>query len=269
MNCHQTGCEERQLLAVVERAFRLAHDGYSVDEVLICNRLNRRFIQCCLNELPDAAPVELNWALLNLRKTGQLGAVATRRIRVCYSEILHVAEIAARHMQDRYDLNVDRILCDPDHLAEFDRIAMGVAPGVSSYIVRKAALKLRKTRKLRPELVPRLTDSWGRRVFYLHGGDLVEASNTVPRCPGIYIFIDPSGYLYIGEASNLRRRIRKHLDHSDSKSLARHLWRHGYRDIQIEIHAFSPESDARLVKNRRAYESDLIASRNPRFNIKP
>ena len=95
------------------------------------------------------------------------------------------------------------------------------------------------------------------------------ASDRVPKCPGIYIFLDSSGYLYIGEAGNLKLRIRKHLDHSDSKSLARYLWDNGYKDMQVEIHAFDAESDARFVKHRRAYESDLIASRNPRFNVRP
>jgi len=261
--------DRAELLRVVEEAFLAAHDGHSTDDVLICDRLNKRFLELCTRQLPDVAPVEFNRALLNLRKTSRLGSVAKRSIRVRCDDYLHAAEIAARHMQDKYAVSLDRVLCDPDHLAEFDRTAQGITPGVDGYVVRKAALRLRKTRKLRPELVPRLTGSWGRRVASFAADELSATPGIVPDAPGVYIFLDTSGYLYIGEAGNLRLRIRKHLDHSDSKSLARYFWENGYRGMQVEIHAFDPDSDGRLVRYRRAYESDLINSRSPRFNVRP
>jgi predicted GIY-YIG superfamily endonuclease len=83
------------------------------------------------------------------------------------------------------------------------------------------------------------------------------------------ILRDESGYLYIGEARSLRTRVAKHLDHSDRKTLAHYLWEKGERDIVIELHAFKPDSGAKRQAARRAYESELIASRNPRFNLRP
>jgi excinuclease UvrABC nuclease subunit len=42
--------------------------------------------------------------------------------------------------------------------------------------------------------------------------------------------------LYVGEAINLRKRLRKHLDHSDNKGLARWLWENGATDLHLKIH---------------------------------
>ena len=98
---------------------------------------------------------------------------------------------------------------------------------------------------------------------------IVKKPEIVPTRPGIYIFRDESGYLYIGESSNLRLRVEKHLDHSDRKSLAHYLWENGNKKITVELHAFDPESKAKDKTVRRAYESELIRSREPRFNITP
>ncbi|MBN2208677.1 MAG: GIY-YIG nuclease family protein [Candidatus Coatesbacteria bacterium] len=211
----------------------------------------------------------MNAALLHLRKTCRLGSVAKRSIRVRYDDYLPAAEIAARHMQDKHSVSLDTVLCDPDLRAEFDQIAQGISPGADGYVVRKAALGLRKTRQLRPELVQRLAESWRKQVIHFAREELEVASERVPKGPGVYVFYDSSGYLYIGETGNLQLRIRKHLDHSDSKSLARYLWQNGYKNLQLEIHVFDPDSDARLARYRRAYESDLIDSRSPRFNLRP
>jgi len=86
--------------------------------------------------------------------------------------------------------------------------------------------------------------------------------------PGVYLFFDRSGYLYVGEAANLRSRIRKHLDHSDRKALAHYLWSNGVDNLRVELHAFDPQSDGRLTASRRAYEVSLIQSRKPRFNLR-
>jgi hypothetical protein len=78
--------------------------------------------------------------------------------------------------------------------------------------------------------------------------------------PGIYIFRDGTGYLYIGEAGNLRGRVEKHLDHSDRKALAHYLWNNGYKNLWVELHAFRKDSDGDKAAARKAYEADLIRS---------
>ncbi|MGA2171409.1 MAG: GIY-YIG nuclease family protein [Sedimentisphaerales bacterium] len=251
---------------VVRDAFLATHSGHSTDDVVICDELNEKFILLCQNRLPDIADKEFNWALMNLRKRGQLGAVATHKERVSYDDFLHASEISARFIYDKYGVNTDRAFCDPQIRREFDNVAMSVAPGIASYLLRKGALRLRKARRLRPELVPRIAD-WGTRVLDFPSQKVIENPEVIPKKPGIYIFRDTSGYLYIGESHNLYLRVKKHLDHSDRKSLARYFWSKDILSVIIEVHVFDPNSNARFKVHRRAYETSLIQSRHPRFNI--
>jgi len=253
---------------VVRAAFLQTHRGMSTDDVVIDDELNESFLaRCRLDVTADVTDFDLNWILFNLRKSSSLGPVAsvavTRRNHDAYG---HAAEIAARYAEDRYDMSIDRILCDPDLRREFDSTAHEVVPDVESYLLRKAALALRKKRKLRPELIKRVAD-WGRSVQKYSATELLANLDLIPRKPGVYLFFDSTGYLYIGEAVNLRKRVAGHLDHSDRKALARYLWEQGHAELQVELHSFDEQSLGSKVKPRRAYESSLIQSRNPRFNI--
>ncbi len=253
---------------VVRRAFEQTHDGWSSDEVLLQDPLNRRFISRCQLELPDAKAGELNWALLNLRKAGKLTTDVTRRRRDDHQDYRHLAEIVSRLLQNKHRVSTDRIMCDPVLRKHFDETAKSLTD-VDPYLLRKAAFGLRKTSQLRPELVLRVAD-WDRKITTHLASDLVGTSGTsLPTGPGIYIFRDSTGYLYVGESKNLRDRIVKHLNASDRQSLAHYLKSRGFEKVTIEIHAFPPDSRARLVAIRRAYESELIASRKPRLNVRP
>lgn len=252
---------------VARNAFLKMHQGYSVDEIIITDQLNSKFIDICKIDLPEMGEFDFNWALLNMRKQGKLGRIATKRKTYNYDDYIHASEIAARLMYDKYNLSVDRVLCNPSHRKEFDSISHDVAPDISAYLLRRAALKLRKMRKLRPEFVVRVA-SWDKQVLVFSGEDISQNINAVPQKPGIYIFRDHSGYLYIGESKNLRVRVGKHLDHSDRKSLAHYLWKNNICDISVELHVFDPDSEGRLKQKRRAYEADLIQSRQPRLNIR-
>ena len=252
---------------VVKQAFIETHRGYSTDEVIICDRLNEAFISACQKRLPFVSEQAFNWRLISLRKQGKLGRVATKRERTNHDDYFHASEIAARLIYDKYNTTVDRAFCSPQLKKEFDAIAAAIAPDTTNYFLRKAALKLRKNRQLRPELVPRIT-SWSRRVLSFPAQDIVRDASLVPRNPGVYIFWDSSGYLYIGESKDLYLRVKKHLDHSDRKSLAHYLWENGFRKITVELHVFDASSDARRKTCRQAYESDLIESRRPKFNLR-
>lgn len=263
----RTRDERRAIAAAAGEAFAQVHDGWSADEVLIHDTLHARFLEACRERIGDLSELEWNWTLLNLRKAGRL-ARATRRETTASDELSHAAEIAARLAHDRHHATIDRVLCDPDLRAELDRAAREAAPEASAYELRKAVLRLRKARRLRPELIVQIAD-WGREVLTLPATEIQADATRVPSRPGIYILRDQTGYLYIGESQNLRSRVQKHLDHSDRKSLAHYLWEHGSEQITVELHAFDPQSDAKREAVRRAYESELIASRKPRFNIAP
>src|SRR5262249_26445121 len=86
----------------------------------------------------------------------------------------------------------------------------------------------------------------------------------LPAVQGLYIFFDREHALYVGDCENLRKRLRKHLEHSDNKSLARWLWQHGACDLNLEIHILRDDTTTRV---RKALEAELIASRKPTFNV--
>ena len=319
--CGQLGelrAESKELAAIVQAAFLESHDGWSSDEVLLQEQLNKNFQSACLRRLKavrtdtgsnsessnsegsksassksatsdpishafhtgdsdtPSQPVQsdtdlaerFNWTLLNLRKAGKLSATISKRRHDQHTAYRHLAEIVARSVQDLFKVNTDRIMCNPAMRAAFDKLARQTAPDVDPYLMRKAAFGLRKARRLRPELVLRVAD-WDRTITTHRADQLAEAPKLVPPAPGIYIFRDATGYLYIGEAINLQRRLKQHLDESDRRSLAQYIRTQSNADVMIEIHAFPKDSRAKEVAVRRAYESELIASRNPRFNVRP
>lgn len=278
----------------VRQAFIEMHAGFSVDEVLVQGSLNSAFINACarlhrrsadrLGEARETAFIrDSNRALLNLRKAGQLTGEEARTTRRHVARedappldlFRHAAEIAARRVSDAHEATLDDLLCDPDLrllFAEAGHAVAGPVPNLLDDDLRRAALTLRKSRRLRPELVVRVAD-WGRTLGQASASELAEGleagAGAVPAAPGVYLFADSSGYLYIGEAVNLAARLRQHLSASDRTALRHHLLSTGLEGVSVEWHAFAPESDARLARFRRAYESDLIASREPQFNVRP
>lgn len=257
-----------EMRQVIVAAFKKTHDGWSSDEVILNTTLNDLFIAECQRAIPKSDPAVLNWTLLNLRKAGQLKIATTRRSKKPAQDVSQIAEIAARLVHDRHQVSTDRMMADPQLRAEFDREVQAIDGTLKLYDVRKAAFQLRKQRRLRPELIARIAD-WGREIKSFSLASVREKPKLVPAHPGIYIFRDASGYLYIGQSNNLRKRLKAHLEASSNFSLSQYLVDRGNKKITIEVHAFAPDSRAKETMIRRAYESELIASRKPRFNIQP
>ena len=259
-------------------AFVRTCDGYSSDELLIRDDLRAKFLQILASETNHATTATLSrqteretlLRLLQIRKSGKLGARATRRGRKVDETIFPVAEIAARVVSDRHRITSDTMFADPQFRAELQSEAELIQPGVDPYSVRKAVLALRKRRSLRPELVLKVAD-WDRTIstFSMPTMKTAIATGTLPTNPGVYLFRNVQGYLYIGEASNLSKRLTTHLRGSDRKSLANVLDGVNGDDVTIELHVFPKDSPARKVTVRRAYESELIRSREPKFNVRP
>ncbi len=266
---HLNPTNSRELKTAVHSAFATSHGGWSCDEVILNDRLHTAFIAAVQLELPGTTVEEACWTLLNLRKAGKLNVETTRRSPSNSGDDLgHIAEIAARTVQDRFGVSTDRIMSSPEMRAEFDAIVIEIDGAIDTYQARRAAFRMRKTRKLKPELITRIAD-WSRTIESYSGAAILENPELIQQHPGVYIFRDASGYLYIGQTENLRERLATHLDQSHSQSLASYLTAHGADSITIEVHDFDPESRARETMIRRAYESELIASRKPRFNIQP
>jgi site-specific DNA-methyltransferase (adenine-specific) len=245
------------------QAFDAVSDGYSTDRVVADPELNRRFVVEC-RRLGLQDPVAgLNRALLNLRKSGALaGRPRSKQTRFPdIDEYRFAAEIAVRFLERRDEISLDRIICDPEKAAEFDEIAHRIIPGYSSLQYRWAALGLRKAKKLEPELVGRIAPPVD--VINIAIDDVVPAQ--LPVSQGLYLFIAADQLLYVGETENLRKRLKKHLEHSDNKGLARWIWEFGTENLHLEMQILEANTETRV---RRALELELIRSRQPIFNVK-
>ena len=253
---------------IVIDAFARTSDGWSSDEVLLHDERRERFMASVRSSDAKIDEREACLLLLKLRKAGKLTTKATRRGKPADKEAVPIAEVAARMVMDKYDVASDIIIADPDIRHAFDSAALQVDPDISLYDARKAVLQLRKSRRLKPELVLRVAD-WDKDVKVNALLEVQANLEMVPKVPGVYLFRDATGYIYIGEAINLRDRLTQHLTDSDRRSLAAYIRQTAGEGLSIEWHAFAADSPMKQLSVRRAYESEMIRSRQPRLNVRP
>jgi hypothetical protein len=263
----------------IVKAYQNESGGYSVDEIIINDSFRANWLDAVD---PDWSAKGEDWQtqtllrLLSLRKASKLPASTSKRGPAVQMDLIPIAEIAARSVLDRHQVSSDVLLCDPRLRAELHAAASNIAPESDAYAIRKAVLRLRKTRKLRPELVLRVTD-WDRTIEVYSRKQIEEALHAksdqgqpqISHNAGVYLFRDSSGYLYIGEAVNLHQRLSQHLHESDRLSLRSYLDLVADGSVTVELHVFGEKSPANELTIRRAYESELIRSREPRFNLRP
>lgn len=249
---------------LIREAFVEVRNGLSADRVIADPKLNAIFVKACReHNLCDSAE-EINLALMNARKGGHLSG-CSRSKKTSFSdedEYAFAAEIAIRFLERRDGTNLDRVICSPEKASEFDKLAGRLAPGYTSLQYRWAALNLRKRKALKPEQMSHVVAS--EKVKINRVEDLIIEEVTMNQ--GLYLFTDSESKktLYVGEASNLRKRLSKHLEHSDNKGLAHWIWEHGTGGIWVELHEL-PHSTSKKI--RRALEYELIQSRKPEFNV--
>lgn len=243
-------------------AFLSCHNGYSPDRVVADPELNARYLKECSQAGIAAAGKELNKSLLNARKAGYLKGIKTSK-RTSFKdedEYCHASEIAIRFLEKRDNVTLDDIICDPARAREFDAVASDICPGYPPLQYRWAALNLRKSSKLKPELMSHVV-----RPESVKLGAVAELEHSeLPTSQGLYIFYGGNDTLYVGEASNLRKRLEKHLKHSDNKELAQWFWKNGFSEVNLEIQELPPDTTKKV---RKALEYELIGSRHPLFNV--
>lgn len=258
----------------IVNSFSDASGGYSTDEVMIRDDLRVAFFdrlsETVNTPLSPEQKTEAVLSLLKLRKAGKLTVAATRRGESIVDDVGPVAEIAARVVADRHRISTDRMLADEDLRKELQHEAELIRPGIDAYAVRRTVLGLRKKRQLKPELVLQVAD-WDRKIETYTLKQLSDelVGGSISTGPGVYLFRVPSGYLYVGEAANLATRLSQHVGGSDRVSLADYLAGDQADQVTVELHIFPSDSPARRVTVRRAYESELIRSRDPKFNVRP
>lgn len=248
--------------AEILQAFHSASLGYSEDRVIADPVFNAAFLLECRTLGVEGSDHSINWRLLNIRKRSKVKrggrAKSPRFSRV--HEYQFASEIAVRFLERREKRSLDWILCDPELACEFDQLAAELSPGFSSVEYRWAALKLRKEKKLSPEIIGRIVPS---EQVLRYAIDSIDVSQ-LPMQQGLYIFFDNKQSLYVGEASDLRSRLKTHLKHSDNRDLARWFWENGIERAFLELHLL-PDKTATNV--RKAVEIEMIRSRQPLFNV--
>jgi hypothetical protein len=246
----------------IVQAFHHASQGFSPDRVVADPDLNRAYLSECNRMGLGSDAAKLNRSLFNLRKRGALRGISSRRtVLKDQPEYRFAAEIAARFLERENEITHDQIICDPHFAERFDEIAKTIVPRGRSFEYRWAALNLRKGQRLKPEVLARVARPSSVLQFQVRGLSL----DGVPRTPGLYLFYSNQATLYIGECDNLQNRIRKHLDHSDNKALARWLWEFGEASLHLELQVLDKAITQRI---RRALEVELIRSRLPVFNVR-
>ena len=199
--------------AIIE-AFNSTHDGYARDWVIVDPHHNGLFLDRC-RELglsrTEYGDFRLNHQLMNISKTskykGRLNPATRESGFRSYEDCLFAAEIAIRTLQRTEGVTLDRTICDPVLRSRYDAIALALTPDQTVIKLRCAALNLRKTHKLQPMNLD--SDLYTLRS----AGPIKEVGlSGIEAMPGVYAFYDYTRPIFAGETSNLKERIRQHLE---------------------------------------------------------
>lgn len=252
--------EERE---AVVAAFERVHGGYSTDYLLANADLNARFVEACRKNGAALPAVDLNRALLRLRKSSQLPAITSKRVEISrqrFDEFAFASEIATRQLQFEGH-SLDDILCDPALSEKFDLYAAQIAPGFDSFEYRWGAFRLRKEFhnfiRQRDALDPRRKRRRGERPI---GADKLGRLD-LPVGPGIYRVFQPQSHdAYIGITTNLRRRLQ-HLFNRDQFS---EVWGSSLGELCV---AMFPESGVAIGESE-GFRQFLVEKHDPLLNYR-
>jgi len=248
-------------MAAIIQAFAETRDGYSADRLIVDPCMNRRFLHRCRELGLLGTDFELNWELMRARKNGELsGLPKTKKYTVQQrDDFEYASELAVKHLQLTDGASLDRILCDPVLAERFDEYAARLAPGFSPLDYRWAALGLRKAGRLKA-----LKDEIGRPPKLQRLGS-VEAvrPEEVPEVAGLYLLSSEQNNVYMSQTENLRRRVERHVEVSDSHGLPPWLW-----NIEEEPLCLSVAPLPRVNKVvRQAMELVLLRKLKPVLNL--
>ncbi len=255
----------RSGVSKIIQAFVETRDGYSADKVVVDPSLDKKFLRRCRELGLAGTDFDLNWWLLNARKTGELSYVTelmkTKRFSLgkIADEFEYASELAVRFLQQTQAASLDKVICDPDLAAEFDQYAMRLAPGYRPVEYRWAALGLRKAGRLgkiadRDDLVPEFTPLGKVSSLQLQ---------RVPEVGGIYLFASTDESVFLGQTDNLRHRLEKHLQVSNARGLPEWLWDVDNKPLQIQV-ASLPDVGRGI---RQAIEALLLRQWMPVLNF--
>ena len=203
--------------AVID-AFLESSDGHSADYVLCEPDLSSRFLGACKAKSVPGDPRLWNAFLLRVRKAGKLPRAESTGQRLSSVEMdpySDASEVSSRLMMLDYGLTLDELLCSPDAVGEFDKMASMFAPGHQPFQYRWSALSLRKraTTKRFREAANARYQHWSQQKQPRRRGLESCVSKPYSR-PGVYVIYDDQFPIYVGETRNLSLRVERIL-HSE------------------------------------------------------
>jgi site-specific DNA-methyltransferase (adenine-specific) len=260
---------ESELIA----AFAEAHEGYSVDRLVLDPKLNQAFLDSCLRKSLEGTPLDLNRYLFRLRKSGKIksaGIETEKRTSYSWDELdkyFDAAEIAWKLTVDEHRVSLDDLYCDPVLAAEFDRTAAQFAPGFQSIDYRWAALTVRKQSKLarsRSEKIARDRNSTKietGKPIKLEKLDLEDCDSN----PGLYVIQSGKKQLYVGETLNLKERLDRSFF---GKKSGKNAWRKQGNSLKIAFPSINiqSKSTSHVANELLGYQSFIIAEHTPKLN---
>lgn len=209
-------------LASIIQAFGEIREGYSVDRVIADPKLDRKFLSRCRELNVSGADYNLNWALMNERKKGNLSHLPrTKRYTVQeIDEFEYASELAVRYLQNLNEVSLDQIICDPELAEKFDKYAAKLAPGFSPLQYRWSAFGLRKAGRLGKK-----QNKLDKQSDWENIGNVSSLRlQKIPKGSGLYLFSSDDQRVFIGQTDDLRHRVEKHMDVSSSHGLPEWLW---------------------------------------------
>lgn len=257
-------------LGIVLQAFVEVSGNRSIDYTIADPQLNARLVQRCWQRNLSASACELNWLLLNARKSGRIGrneAVVRYSVPPArLNQFLFASELALRHMQERKcgpgnsQSSVDGILCDPNLAAEFESVARRLSPGFRSVEYRWAALRLRKSLKRRTAS----TKADLGEFQYLGQTTNVRLSS-ISATPGFVWLRYGDEDVYFGACSDVRAQVDRMLEVDGARHAVIPEWLCGreYRGMEMAV-SYGREL---TVASLDPLKADFVQQNRPRHNL--
>ena len=201
--------------AVVE-AFVDSSRGHSADYLLCDPELAQAFTRACRDRSLPGDPRMWNSFLLRIRKAGKLPKSTNAGRRLSYVDMdpySDASEAALKLISLDYGMTLDEMLCAPQAVREFDRMAAMLAPGHSPFEYRWAALALRKRSRTKrfKDFAAEQRTHWEQQPIP-HRKSIDQCLTSQYECPGVYVVLDDESPLYVGETRNVRNRLEKVLN---------------------------------------------------------
>lgn len=253
-------------MARIAQAYLEVRNGFSIDRVVADPDMDRRFLRRCRELGLAGTDFDLNWKLFNGRKNKFFGDLPKTRNYTAsrQDEFEFSSEMAIRYVQEqvrtqeRREISLDTIICDPDLAAEFDKIAAKLAPGFSPLDYRWVAFGVRKASGR--------YSSKAQTIKFPTFDSLAPTSSVrasgIPTDQGMYFFRCEDQPLFIGETNNLRERIEKHFDSGGKTGIPDWLYDSHAKTISLGI-VPTPEVSP---TDRKIIELGAIYAFQPFFN---